>query len=934
VTFTTPIWLILIVPLVAFMWRWLMPSRLLQVIRGLALLLVVLAIAGAAILWPAQEGMVIVVADRSHSMPKDADETHLQVIQLISESMPANSKLGVLTFAGTTAIEHAPQSGPLDQFTHVLDRDASDLHTALNRAVSLIPDHVPGRILLLSDGQYTHQTPTRAASRAAARGVAIDYRSMHRRTTHDLAIERIDAPTEVSPGESYLITLWLESPVSGLIRYKLARNGHTLFAGEKQIRAGRSRLTFRDHANHSGVIRYDLTVTATKPEQDPVPENNHGKVLVAVEGPRAILCVTESKPPHLVNLLSQAGLQVTTKHPSDCDWSIESLANYACVLVENIRADQLTVHGMTQLAPWVTQTGSGLVITGGQRSYARGGYYKSPLDKILPVSMELRREHRKLRIAMVVALDRSGSMIASAGAGQTKMDLANLGAAEALNMLSPMDEFGCLAVDSKAHLITDLAVLGNRKNQIRNQVLSIGSAGGGIFIYEALAHAVKLLQKAESETRHIILFSDARDSEEPGEYQKLLEACRKANITVSVIGLGTAGDVDAALLKDIAHRGDGRVFFTDRAQDLPRLFAQDTFVVARSTFIDEVTSIQSTAGLFSIMGRTLDPPPAIGGYNLCYIKPSATLAMISKDEYQAPIVSSWQAGLGRVLCYAGEADGKFTGPIGQWPHIGTLLSSLTQWAARRPSVLPDHLLLTQKVQSGICQIQLHIDPEWIHPNQAVRGIPTVTTLRGKPGSEPIVDRSAMRWTSPETLEVQIPLRGQDTALSTVQIPGHGAISLPPVCLVYSPEYQPADPTRSQKTLASLAKMTGGTERVDVAGIWQDLPIRPHRFLLSPWLLFIAIAVLLLEVLERRTGWIGAMVPARQSAPAHQIAMNKSSEEHPATKQQRSPKPTAQSTQQSAARLTAHKQPIDPKEAGGVTSALAQAKQRAQDRTKR
>ena len=65
--------------------------------------------------------------------------------------------------------------------------------------------------------------------------------------------------------------------------------------------------------------------------------------------------------------------------------------------------------------------------------------------------MEMRREHRKMSLAIVVALDRSGSMSAPAGGGRIKMDLADLGAVQVLDLLSPMDEIGVFAVDTEPH---------------------------------------------------------------------------------------------------------------------------------------------------------------------------------------------------------------------------------------------------------------------------------------------------------------------------------------------------------------------------------------------------------------------------------------------------------------------------------------------------
>ena len=278
--------------------------------------------------------------------------------------------------------------------------------------------------------------------------------------------------------------------------------------------------------------------------------------------------------------------------------------------------------------------------------------------------MELRREHRKLSLAIVVALDRSGSMAVPVGGGRTKMDLANLATAEVIELLGPMDQFGCIAVDSTPHLIVPLSEVDD-KVSLKNEVLRIDSLGGGIFVYEAPDAAAKLIEPATAATKHIILFSDAADSEKPDNYKSVVGACVRAGISISVVGLGTDKDIDAELLKDIAMLGNGQCLFTNLPHELPRLFAQDMFQVARSTFLDGAIPVEPTAGLTSISRKPFSSFPTVGGYNLCYLRPAANLAVVSKDEYQAPILASWQAGLGRVLCYTGEADGKDTGAIGR-----------------------------------------------------------------------------------------------------------------------------------------------------------------------------------------------------------------------------------------------------------------------------
>src|SRR6185503_3328974 len=218
---------------------------------------------------------------------------------------------------------------------------------------------------------------------------------------------------------------------------------------------------------------------------DPVPENNSAKVLVGVQGPRPLLLISSSPNSGLARLLSAGGMKVKLAAPEDCDWSLDSLAQYSGMLIENVPAEKITNRGMDLIASWVSEAGAGLMMTGGKRAYGPGGYFKSPLEPVLPVSMELRQEHRKLALAIVVAMDRSGSMAAPVGGGKTKMDLADIAAVQVLDLLSPMDEFGVIAVDSSPHTIVDLAAVSDAAST-RSRILRIASEGGGIFIYEAL----------------------------------------------------------------------------------------------------------------------------------------------------------------------------------------------------------------------------------------------------------------------------------------------------------------------------------------------------------------------------------------------------------------------------------------------------------------
>ena len=918
-TLLHPIWLFLLIPLIISLRVWKPPSRLLGILRLAMLSLILLAMCGLAVKLPSRAGTVVVVTDRSQSMPPDSEAKQKEAIDLIQGAMGNNVNLAVLSFGRDAAIEQSPQSGKFAGFVNEVHGDASDLNGAIEKAMALIPRGAPGRLLMLSDGRWTGKDPSGVAAQATARSIALDYRSMQRDSTNDVAISHIDAPEVVTPGESFMLAVWVRAPVPSEVSFELLRGNQRLAVGTRQVPSGLSRLIFRDKAIRPGTHQYTVRITGT--DADPVPENNSAKILVGIEGPRPILHITTAADSGLARLLQAGGLDIKTAPPVAYHWSLDELSGYSAVLVENVLADEIGLHGMENLAVWVKEAGAGFMMTGGKHAYGPGGYFRSPLEPIMPVSMKLRQEHRKLSLAIVVAMDRSGSMSMTVGGGRTKMHLANLATVEVLDMLSPMDEFGVVAVDSSPHIIANLAQVENQSH-VRGKILRIGSQGGGIFVYEALSAAAKMLLNAQSGTRHIILFADAADSEQPGRYRELLEECRKANITVSVVGLGTANDVDAELLRDIAHHGDGRSFFTKNAEELPRLFAQDTFVVARSTFIDEPTTVRTTGGMVSLAGRGYRITSPIGGYNLCYIRPDANLAAVTVDEYKAPVVAAWQAEIGRVLCYTGEADGAHTGPIAGWGDVGNFLTSLVRWTAGDSGALPGGMLLTQKVKNGINVVELHLDPD--REGEVFRELPTVTVLRGVVGETPTVDKTELSWTAADTLSVDIPIHGAETVLTTVEVPGGGNISLPPVCLPYSPEFKPANTESGLATMERLAKVTDGKQRINLGEIWDDLPRQPRLISLQPWLLILALILLLLEVLERRTGLLSVRHGRRFVETVSQRILGK---ERPAT--QVTVPPTVEETSPSTP-----EESETPSERDGMLDALSQARKRASGRTGR
>ena len=359
--------------------------------------------------------------------------------------------------------------------------------------------------------------------------------------------------------------------------------------------------------------------------------------------------------------------------------------------------------------------------------------------------------------------------------------------------------------------------------------------------------------------------------------------------------------------------------------------------------------LKAAPGLSTLTTENLAPLPNIGGYNLCYLRKGTNLAAVTVDEYKAPVIASWHAGAARVLCYTGQADGKFTGPMATWSKTGSLFTSMARWTAGDYESLPDGMLITQKLENGICEVTLHLDPE--REGEPFSRAPVVTSLHDRPGTQPLAKQSRMQWTSPDSLSARLSVGGEETVLAGVSVPGVGEVTLPPQCMLYSPEYQPRDAGFGEAALQSVARVTGGKDRPDLTGIWKDLPRYPRMVPIGRWLLLTAIVLILLEVLQRHSGLLSAglqrvsfqrlgkaagkvahaiqrptRVPARRAArSADQPADLPSPQDQPAPTGDS--QPTAKPSEPEAPKA-------EPESGGSVMDALDKARRSAKGRTQK
>ena len=89
------------------------------------------------------------------------------------------------------------------------------------------------------------------------------------------------------------------------------------------------------------------------------------------------------------------------------------------------RPTSLSEAQQSTLRSYVRDLGRGLLAIGGDTSFGQGDYVGTPLDDALPVRSSVRAHRDQGRVALVLVIDRSGSMADDPyHEGTTKLDMA------------------------------------------------------------------------------------------------------------------------------------------------------------------------------------------------------------------------------------------------------------------------------------------------------------------------------------------------------------------------------------------------------------------------------------------------------------------------------------------------------------------------------
>lgn len=864
--FVAPYWFALLIPALFLIWRFPHHRPASNSLRSLAAVLMITALAQPYLSTFDPGRHVVVLVDRSLSMPVEHSDRALETIRLLEAARAQGDALGILSFGAHPRLDRQPSDSlRFGGFQTEVNGQASDLAGALAMGLDWIPAGRQGSLLILSDGEATGTDPVVEAHRAAARGIRIDAVPAQQTRREDTAVERFDLPAEVHAGEPFQFEAWVHAAARETREVELRRDGVVISRREQALEPGPNRLLFRDRVEAGGVATYALAVRPlTGAPSDARPENDRGLGAVRAIAPTRVLLLNEDgQTDTLASALSKAGLPVDVRTPEDAQLTRLGLTAYRAVILENVMASRLGFDGMHALRDFVVERGGGLWMTGGRASFGTGGYHLSPIDAVLPVASDMRSDMRKVGLGLGLVLDRSGSMAVEVSPGVSKMDLANNGSIAAIEMLGPIDYVTVFAVDTQPHLVVPFQSA-SKFPSFRADVLGIRSQGGGIFTFNGLEAVADVVRNANLSNRHIILFADAADAEQHTGVEALIGELAAENITVSVIALGTELDPDAEFLADVAAWGGGEVYFTTEARELPRLFAQDTMNMARAMFIMERHAVRMLPGGFAMgeFGFAADGGllafPALDGYNQVHPRPNTNIAAMVADEQGTPLFASAQRGAGRAVSYAGQIGGTYGQDLVAWSEFANFATSVTRYLIGESE--PTAFFATTEVVGQTAIVRVEVDPREAPDTSLLEA--HITTGDGQ------VHVLPMRSTGERHFEARLELDQPGVALGNVHLAGGRSLELPPMALPYSPEFARRDDPRSGAALlTTLTQITGGSLLANLGSAFQG-PRAGVRWRTLAFELFIAaLLVLLAEIAVRRLALFVRQAPAEAPAPS-------------------------------------------------------------------
>jgi uncharacterized membrane protein len=833
--------------------RWPLPA---VGVRVLVLLLVVSALAGVGLRRVTDQLNVLFLIDASDSVPLETRVKARQYVQDAVKSAGPRDQFGVVMFGGSPVLETPVGTGALETKPPIVsDSQSTDIGAAIKLALAAFPREGARRIVLLSDGNENGGSAREAAQRAQVEGADIHVVPLRSDHPAEALVERLVIPQEVKFGESFLVRIVAWSAKAAPGRLSLYRDGEFVGSQPVKLTPGKNVFSYQQSIDQGG---FHIFQARLETPDDPLQENKRGVGVVAVRGRPRVLYVEKDRDQgaNLLRALRTQNLQVDMVGAEALPASMEGLTQYDSVILSNISALRMTKAQMDLLRNYVRDQGGGLVMLGGEESFGVGGYYRTPIEEALPVTMEARQKVEVPSLAVILVIDRSGSMEMSTQDSRfTKMDLAKEAAQLVVELLDERNEVGVVAFDTAWDWVVPIGPAKD-KDRILKAISTI-KAGGGTDLFPPLKDAYQTIFDRKALLRHVIVLSDGEV--QASDFAGLVRRMQMDKITVSSVAIGS--DADVRFMTDLSRWGRGRFYYTDDIYSIPRIFTLETQLASKASIIEEpFRVVVANQGHEILQDIRWDQVPPLGGYVSATTKPTADTLLISHQR--DPVLATWRYGLGRSAAFTSDAKGKWGILWLKWGDFAKFFGQTVRWTLRTTQQREVVTSVVQRDGRGEIQLEavdqkgdfvnfLDANAGVVSPDKVQRVLPLQQIGPGR-------YRGSFDATNEGAYLVGVAERKEQKMV------GSEVASL---VIPYSPELRALSVNES--LLRDVAALSGGVAPSQPGDVFSQHR-RPARIWVEAWpqLLTLALFLFLLDVAIRRfwlRGWSFGRTARRDGA---------------------------------------------------------------------
>ncbi len=671
-------------------------------IRSAVITLIVLALARLQAVRTSDRMTTLFLLDVSQSVPREWRGPMLEYInQAVIRQKRADDLAGVIAFGKEPRIEvpPTPTFNRIQGLETTIDSEYTDVSAALRQALATFPEDTARRIVLVSDGNQNRGDAIEQASAARRLGVQIDVVPIQYKYDREVLVEKVSIPPDVKKGETVDVNVVIRAgePVKGTLQiFQKADNYRAPAHGNEQpipitLERGLNVKTLKQTITEPNFYTFTAEFIPEEGSGDRRAINNSAEGFTMARGAAQVLLIEGTRGDHddLVKALRSKGIGVTVMVAPRIDGSgavggdalptdLAQLQPYDTVVLADVPKDSFTDTQQKLLESNVHDMGAGLVMLGGPNSFGAGGWKDSPVEKALPVDMQIKamRVMGKSALALIM----HASEIAEGNYWQKVI------AQQAIKTLSNYDYCGLIHWQGQEAWLFPLREIGATRGSMLRSIDRM-TPGDMPDFDPSLQMAMKgLVAKSDAMTKHIIIISDG-DPTPPTP--AVIRALAASKVTVTTVLTAAHGNDQSAInvMSNLAKQTKGRFYNVTNPRALPRIYQKEARIISRPLIFERNPSwTPNLIYLSEPLNGIPNALPGISGIVLTSLKESelveAPIMSPLPTGQPNPLLAHWTYGLGRSVAFTSDAGHRWASAWTSWSNYAAFWSQIIRWSMR------------------------------------------------------------------------------------------------------------------------------------------------------------------------------------------------------------------------------------------------------------